>query len=228
MARNKKLLYSEVEKCDYYFSFINPRAEIAGQAENKLFEHFGKRGEFFGNKHPIVLELGCGRGEHAVGLAEQFPNQNFIGLDIKGDRLCRAVRSSQEKNLKNVAFVRGIAQHLDQIFDTDELSAIRITHPDPRPKDKDTKRRFTSDRYMDIFQKILFSGGRIMLKTDDPAFFQYSLTQFMNQDWGKLLYSTDDLRNSPYLEEQHGIVTGFEKKFLATGKKICYAVFQKN
>src|SRR6476661_10307483 len=130
---------------------------------------------FFKNEHPIVLEVGCGKGEYTVGLAQRHPERNFLGLDIKGERIWRGSTRAREQQLTNVGFLRTQALTLLEHFAPGELSEIWITFPDPRPRLGDAKRRLTAPRFLDRYQQILQPGGLVHLKTDDEALFDYSL-----------------------------------------------------
>lgn len=125
-----------------------------------------------------MLELACGKGEYAVGLAKHFPDTLFIGIDIKGDRIARGVRAANADGLTNVRFIRGIIHHLDRRFAEGEIDEIRIVHPDPRPKPGDEKRRLTSPRFLKMYSLLLIPEGHVKLKTDDRDLFDYSVETF--------------------------------------------------
>lgn len=183
--------------------------------------------EFFKNNNPIVLELGCGRGEYAVGLAKEFPDKNFIGIDVKGDRIWFGSTLAVENRLTNVGFLRAQIQHLEHYFEEGEVSEIWITFPDPRPKIRDTKRRLTSPRFMNLYKKILSPRGIIHLKTDNTPLFEYTL-EVIKEYQVKLLAQTVDLYNSSLDEEHLGIKTRFEKSFFEKGFNIKYLRFYFN
>ena len=190
------------------------------QSGFSLQSEWGK--DFFHNNHPIVIELGCGKGEYTVGLAQIYPKQNFIGIDVKGARLWRGAKTVKENEMKNVAFIRQRVDFVEKFFGPGEISEIWITFPDPQ-KGKERK-RLTSPRFLEKFKKILGTEGLIHLKTDDPDFFRY--TQEILIDYNhRVLFETDDLYNSGYKDEMISIQTYYEKMWLEQEKKICYIKF---
>jgi tRNA (guanine-N7-)-methyltransferase len=175
----------------------------------------------FQNQKPIVLELGCGKGEYTVGLGKIFPEKNFIGIDIKGDRLAVGSNDAIEAKLNNVAFLRLSILELEKLFDEGEVSEIWITFPDPQPRIRNERRRLTSKRFLDIYANILTGSGKLNLKTDNEVFFNFSIEQLKNIGVSNLTF-TKDLYNSEYISMCHGIQTNFEKKYLLRGQKINY------
>lgn len=174
---------------------------------------------FFSNSNPIVLELGCGRGEYTIGLAEKNPNKNYIGVDMKGDRIAVGSKQALEKGLTNVAFLRTNILFLDQQFDTSEVSEIWITFPDPRTRLRDEKRRMTHERFLEMYKKICMQNGMLFLKTDNRPFFDFSLESI--QKFGlKDIEHSFDLYNSPLLADAEGIKTRFEGIFTQKGFNI--------
>ena len=176
---------------------------------------------FFQDDKPITLELACGKGEYTVGLARHYPLRNFIGVDIKGARIYFGSREAEEEGLDNVAFLRIKISSIDQYFAENEVDQIWITFPDPRPRDRDERRRLTHPRYLQMYQHLLIDGGTLHLKTDDQPFFDYTLESLKTFTTEDLIW-TYDLYNSPYLAEHHGLQTNYEMKFLEQGKKINY------
>lgn len=176
---------------------------------------------FFHNTNPITLELACGKGEYTVGLARHYPERNFIGVDIKGARLYFGSRSAEEEGLQNVAFLRIKISSLDDYFAPKEVDQIWITFPDPRPRDRDERRRLTHPRFLQMYKSILKDGGMFHLKTDDQPFFDYTREMLKELRTEELAW-THDLYSSPMLEEHHGLQTNYEKMFLEKGKKINY------
>ena len=182
---------------------------------------------YFNNDHPIVIELGCGRGEYTVGLAEQDPTKNYIGIDIKGDRIHVGSTYAIENQLDHVAFLRTSVHHLANFFEENEVSEIWITFPDPRPKDREEKRRLTYPRFMNIYQCMLRKDGYLKLKTDNTGFFDYTLSLIEdNKVKVKSLIHTHDLYHSDLLVDHHGIMTKYEKIWTERGSKIKYLKFQ--
>ncbi len=196
-------------------------------AYNDLFTGFALRGkwheQFFGNDHPIIVELGCGKGEYTVGLADRYHDKNYVGIDWKGARLWRGSKTVSECGMKNVGFVRAMIDHVEQIFAPSEISEIWITFPDPQLGKE--RLRLTSPVFLAKFRNILGPEGIIHLKTDDPFFFNYTLDVIREQGH-QLLYSTDDLYNSGNTEDAVSIQTYYENRWLGIGKKICYLRYQ--
>lgn len=176
----------------------------------------------FENNHPITLEVGCGRADYTLGLAKLFPQRNCIGIDIKGSRIWSGAQVAKE--LENVAFLRTKIEHLDSFFAENEVAEIYIPFPDPRPKDRDEKRRLTSPRFLDIYKRILQPEGIVHLKTDNLPLFEYTL-EVLDSLSIQPLASTTDLYNSDYVDQHHGIQTAYEKRFLAEGITIKYLKF---
>ena len=185
------------------------------------------KSSIFQNQQPINLELACGRGEYTVGLAEVFPHENFIGVDIKGERIWKGSTAAIEKGLENVAFARTFILDLEQIFDAGEIKDIWIIHPDPRPRDRDEKRRLTYHRFLDIYKRIQGGKGCIHLKTDNLILYEWTLNEILpNRTDIQNLHFTNDLHNSVYLKDHHGITTKYEKKFSSVGETIKYLRFE--
>ena len=192
-------------------------------ADNIPFDMKGKwNTEFFKNDNPIVLELGCGRGEYTVGLGKIFPDKNFIAVDIKGARMWSGATESMEKGLKNVAFLRTNIEIIDRFFIKDEVSEIWLTFSDPQMK-KATK-RLTSTYFMERYRKFLKNNGIIHLKTDSN--FMYTYTRYMIEE-NKLPveFITEDLYNSGLVDDILGIKTYYEQQWLERGLNIKYIKF---
>ncbi len=180
----------------------------------------------FKNENPIILELACGKGHYTTGLAKIYANKNFVGIDVKGDRLWVGSTNALEDGLKNAAFLRAQIQHINHFFDTDEVDEIWITFPDPRPKDRDIKRRLTAPRFLNLYKDLLKKRGLIHLKTDNLPLFNYTIEVLEERNDVKILESTYDLYQSTLITAHHGIQTEFEKKFLQNEIPIKYMVFQ--
>ena len=177
---------------------------------------------YFENDNPLTLELACGYGEYTTGLAKLYPKKNFIGIDIKGDRLWQGSIVAMEQNLTNVAFLRGLVHDLGNYFAKDEVSEIWLTFPDPRPKNKDVRRRLTNNRFIDLYKGILKREGWLRFKTDDTSLFEYTLEELMLRNDVIDLKHTDDLTASKMLNEHHGIITRYEQMFSKKGETIKY------
>ncbi|OWP62279.1 tRNA (guanosine(46)-N7)-methyltransferase TrmB [Hymenobacter amundsenii] len=183
--------------------------------------------DFFENQHPITLEVGCGKGEYTVGLAQRYPDRNFLGLDIKGDRIWKGSSRALEMGLTNVGWLRTKAHELAEHFGPGELHEIWITFPDPRPRDRDIKRRLTYPRFLDLYQQVLRPGGRLHLKTDNEDLFDYSLETVQQRPGATVLAHTKDLYATPeLLPHAEDIQTTFERKYRELGVPIKYLQFQ--
>ena len=193
------------------------------------FELKGKwNATFFKNDHPIVLELGCGKGEYTVALAEKFPDKNFIGIDIKGSRFWRGAKTAIENEMNNVAFIRTQIELIDYAFAENEVSEIWITFPDPQIKFKRTKHRLTHPEFLRKYHTVLNKDGIIHLKTDSEFLHGYTHGIIQMEDHEVILtnhnvYNPD---NFEMPEEITSIQTFYEKKFLEKDKNITYIRFK--
>jgi tRNA (guanine-N7-)-methyltransferase len=183
---------------------------------------------FFQNTYPLVLEVGCGKGEYTVGLAQQQPNQNFLGLDIKGERIWRGSTRAVALGLPNVGFLRLMAHQLTEHFGPGELSEIWITFPDPRPRDRDIKRRLTSPRFLNMYHTLLAPGGVAQLKTDSEDLYNYTLDVLATRPGAAIEVATRDLyaETDPAFTAAQAIQTHFEGKYRAVGVPIKYVRFR--
>ncbi len=182
----------------------------------------------FGNENPIVLELGCGKGEYTVGLARLNPHKNYIGIDIKGARLWRGAKTALDEALGNVRFLRTQIELLDKLFAENEVSEIWITFPDPQIKYKRTKHRLTNPEFLSKYKRILKNNAEIHLKTDSEYLHGYTLglLQGLGHD---ILYSNHDIyKNEGSPPEVLNIQTFYESQFLESGKPITYLRFRLN
>lgn len=178
----------------------------------------------FKNNHPLVLELACGKGEYAVEMARQFPQNNFIGVDYKGNRIWRGAKTALEEGVNNVAFLRIQIEQILDYFEPDEVSEIWITFPDPQPQVSRERKRLTSPRFLENYRKILQPGGFIHLKTDNDELYNYTLEKIKELNM-QLHISTDNLYHSVYADEILSIKTYYEKKYLQNNKNINYLKF---
>jgi len=180
--------------------------------------------EHFQNNFLITLELGCGKGEYTLELAQRFPRRNFIGIDIKGDRLWRGAKTALELNLKNVAFLRIDIYNLTDYFAPHEVAEIWITFPDPYPKRRDARKRLTAPNYLDIYRQVLKTEGEIHLKTDSDCLFQYTQA-ILKTEHAIVQENVTDLYHSPVQNELLTIQTTYEKRHLEAGRTIKYLRF---
>jgi tRNA (guanine-N(7)-)-methyltransferase len=182
--------------------------------------------DFFQNGNPIVLELGCGKGEYTVNLAQQYPQKNFIGVDIKGARFWRGAKTALEEKVPNAAFLRCQIELIDMIFASNEVAEIWITFPDPQIKYKRTKHRLTNADFLEKYKKILAPDGLIHLKTDSEFLHGYTLG-LLHGLGHEILYANHHIyRNEGAPAEVLAIQTTYEKIYLAQGKPITYIRFR--
>ena len=217
MAKNKLTKFAEMATYKNVFEYTFQ------ELQDKDFPLKGKWGkEYFENDNPIVLELGCGKGEYTVGLARVYPNKNFIGMDIKGARMWSGATDATVNKLNNVAFVRTHIEMIAHFFDTNEVSEIWITFPDPQMKK--VNKRLTSARFMKMYSEILKENGIIHLKTDSNFLYTYSRAM-VEENQLKVLFDTDDLYYSDIESEVLSIKTFYEKQWLSRGLNIKYLKF---
>lgn len=182
--------------------------------------------DFFKNNHPIVLELGCGKGEYTVNLAKEYPDKNFIGVDIKGARFWRGAKTALEEQIPNAAFLRTQIELIDHLFAQGEVSEIWITFPDPQIKYKRTKHRLTNQDFLAKYKHILSPEGLIHLKTDSEYLHGYTLG-LLHGMGHEILYANHHIyRNEGAPKEVLTIQTTYEKQYLAQGKPITYIRFR--
>lgn len=182
--------------------------------------------DFFKNDSPVVLELGCGKGEYSVGLAEKYPEKNFLGIDIKGARFWRGAKTALEEEMPNVGFLRTQIELVDQIFADGEVDEIWITFPDPQIKYKRTKHRLTNSEFLQKYKKILKTDGVVNLKTDSEFMHGYTLG-LLHGEGHKILHANHDVYKNEYSpEEVIGIQTFYEKQYLEENKRITYIQFR--
>jgi tRNA (guanine-N7-)-methyltransferase len=180
--------------------------------------------ELFKNNNPIVLELGCGKGEYSVGLAEHIPEKNFIGIDIKGARMWRGAKTANEKNLPNVAFLRTRIEFINSFFSRDEVDEIWITFPDPHPGARNSNKRLTSPWFLNIYRLFLKDKGLIHLKTDNLELYEFTMRTLACNNL-QTTFSTKDLY-SEHNDNILSIKTHYEKIYLTSGRRITYLSFR--
>lgn len=222
MSKNKLKKFAEMETFHNVFQ-CGARETVEG---SPVVAMRGKwHSEYFHNDNPIVLELGCGRGEYTVGLAQRNPNKNYIGIDIKGARMWAGAKEAELAGIENVAFLRTNIEMIGYFFAPNEVSEIWITFPDPQMK-KATK-RLTSTFFMARYRQLLTPNGIIHLKTDSP--FLYTYTQAMvKENSYPILVNTQDLYGDEQLglEEARCLQTHYEKQWLDRGLTIKYIAWQ--
>jgi tRNA (guanine-N7-)-methyltransferase len=180
--------------------------------------------DFFGNNHPSTLELGCGKGDYAIALAQMLPKLNFIGIDIKGARLFRAATIAESLKLNNVVFFRADIRSLRDIFAENEIAEIWLTFPDPFPKTPHIKRRLLHPSFLEIYKMIMKPHGLIHLKTDNWILYDYTLESVISSG-GKIHTANDNLYAAEIADPILSIQTTYEKRHLASGATIHYICF---
>lgn len=204
----------------------NVRGSRETIAENEFVVHDpesykGRWSELFGNKNPIYIEIGMGKGKFLIQLAQQNPNINYIGIEKYSSVLIRAIEKREEIDISNLIFIRFDAEYINDIFDVNEVAGIYLNFSDPWPKDRHAKRRLTSKEFLARYDKILKKDGKVIFKTDNRGLFDFSLEQVELAGW-KLDNYTFDLHHSEYVEGN--VMTEYEEKFSAMGNHICRLV----
>lgn len=220
-SKNKLKRFRENETFD---NVLQPTRE---EAVSGSFPLKGKwNSDFFKNDNPIVLELGCGKGEYSVGLAERYPDKNFIGIDIKGARFWRGAKTAVEAGMRNVGFLRTQIELINHFFAEGEVSEIWITFPDPQIKYKRTKHRMTNSAFLQLYKKILKPDGLMHLKTDSEFMHGYTLGLLHGEGHNVLYANHNVYRNEGAPEVVTSIQTFYEKQYLELGKPITYIQFK--
>jgi tRNA (guanine-N7-)-methyltransferase len=184
----------------------------------------GKWQNFFKNQHPLTLELACGKGEYTVGLASLYPNRNFIGVDLKGNRIYIGAKKCLEQGLQNAAFLRTQIDRIDTYFEKEEVAEIWITFPDPQLRTGKAKKRLTHPKFLRLYQQFLQPGGFIHLKTDSPVLYQFTLTVI--EMYGlPLIEANDDIYKHDNLNSELKIKTHYEALDIAQSNRIHYIKF---
>ena len=220
-SKNKLIRFKENETFNNVFQ--PSREEVIGD----LFALKGKwNSDFFKNNNPIVIELGCGKGEYSVGLAEKYPDKNFVGIDIKGARFWRGAKTAVETGLHNVAFIRTQIELINYVFAENEVDEIWITFPDPQIKYKRTKHRMTNSDFLQLYKKILKKDGIVNLKTDSEFMHGYTLG-LLHGEGHEVLYANHNVYvNEGSPEEVTAFQTFYEKQYLENNKAITYIRFK--
>lgn len=218
MGKNKLAKFAEMARFENVFQ--PPFGELKETP-------FGLQGEwkarYFRNQSPIVAELGCGKGEYTVGMAEKFPDRDFIGIDIKGARIYAGAKYAIEKGLRNVAFVRTRIENAGHLFGPGEVDEIWLTFPDPQQKN--VHKRLTSSWYLKIYLEFLKPDGLIHLKTDSGFLYAYT-RELLILNGFEITCQTGDLYGSGYLNDITGILTFYERQWLDRGIPIKYLSFR--
>lgn len=204
-------------------------SNVIQPTRSEVLENFNLKGKwhsFFKNDNPIVLELGCGKGEYTIALARKNPTVNYIGIDIKGARFWRGAKTALEENLTNVCFLRTQIELIDLLFDKNEVNEIWITFPDPQIKYKRTKHRLTNSDFLKKYNTVLKSEGIVHLKTDSEFMHGYTLG-LLHSEGHEVLYAHHDIYKNDFSpSEVTATQTFYESQYLETGKPITYIKFK--
>jgi len=200
--------------------------ELEDYSQETISKHRGKWCEsVFGNEQPLILELACGKGDYTLALAERYPAINFVGVDIKGDRIWRGAVEAGEKKLLNVRFLRIYIDHINNYFNANEVDEIWITFPDPYLNEKKENKRLTSPVFLDRYRNLLKKGGRVSLKTDSPVLFDFTLEVIKKQKL-EIVSFVDNVHGTDHSVPNLDIITYYERKHLEEGKKIFFVSFR--
>jgi len=223
MAKNK------LQKFKDLITFYNTIQPEKKDLLSDVFPIKGNWNKEFKNNNPIVLELGCGKGEYTVNLAKKSPNINYIGVDIKGSRIWKGAKFAIENQLKNVRFLRTQIEFLPFCFSENEVSELWITFPDPQIKYRRRKKRLTAVNMLNKYRCVLKKNALLHLKTDSQFLHGYTLG-ILEKLEGNIILASHDIYNSNFIHEDHvlTIKTFYEKKFLKNKKPITYICFQIN
>ena len=218
MGKNKLKKFAEMETYNHVF-----QATFADLGKKDFHMKGNWNADFFKNDNPVVLELGCGKGEYAVALARLFPEKNFIGVDIKGSRMHSGATDAKSEGLTNVAFIRTNIESITSFFEKGEVSGIWLTFPDPQMKK--SRKRLTSTRFLKLYEDILVDNGLIHLKTDSNFMHTYT-RELLNTNNITPEVDEVDLYASGFSEDILSIQTYYESKWLAHGLPIKYIRFR--
>lgn len=219
MGKDKLRKFAENET---FACFVQPEFDTVFRCDHPLKGNWRK--EFFHNDRPIILELGCGKGEYTVGLAERNPDKNYIGIDIKGARMWRGAKSATQRGMQNVGFLRTRIEFIESLFAEGEVDEIWITFPDPQLKTNRARKRLTSPLFLERYARLLKKEGAINLKTDSQHLYAY--TKAVIDHYGlKCEVSNDDIYGSGFADEVLSVKTAYESRFLEMGLPITYLRF---
>jgi tRNA (guanine-N7-)-methyltransferase len=205
------------------FAEIDTFPNVYQMEEGKVLKgNWGK--DHFKNDNPIVLELACGKGEYALNLARMFPQKNFIGIDLKGNRIWRGARTGVDEGIANLAFLRIQIEDITEYFGTDEVEEIWITFPDPQPQESREKKRLTFPGFLAKYKQFLKPDGKVNLKTDNDGLYQYTVEKVAELGLSQFKM-TDHLYKSEFYDELLSIKTHYERIYLKHDKNINYIQF---
>ncbi len=220
MGKNKLSRFRELENLERVFQ---PSIEEVIRTDYRLKGRWNA--EVFGRELPLVIELGCGKGEYTVGLARMNPGRNYIGLDIKGARIWKGARQAHEEDLKHVAFLRTRIDFINSFFAKDEVDELWITFPDPQEKKRRQKKRLTGPLFLNRYRQLLKDQGLVHLKTDNRDLYAYTL-ELVRYNGLQVERHSDDLYSEEWNDETVSIETYYESRFRAEGSAIHYLGFR--
>ncbi len=224
--RNKLQKFAEILSFDHVVENYDPTNPMLVGKDGETVELKGRwAAEMFQNDHPLILELCCGRGEYCIALAQAFPENNYLGVDIKGARIWDGAIKSQEQNLSNVAFFRTRIEQTPLFFEKDEVDQIWITFPDPFLKERKENRRLTSPMFIDRYRSFLKPAGIVHLKTDSEELYEYSMESLGADPKVNILYENADIYSQALDYPELNFKTFYEKAHLKANKKIKYIRF---
>jgi tRNA (guanine-N7-)-methyltransferase len=203
LSRRKLVHFAEMDQMPHVFQY----------PENMP----GQWSVYFGNDAPLILEVGCGTGRYTVGLAELYPQANYIGTDIKGARMWHGATYVRDKGIKNAAFLRSRVEQIDNYFAPGEVSEIWITFPDPQPRESRERKRLPSKRFLELYTKILKPGGKLYLKTDNADLFAYATEVWQTYTSLEIVQYSTDLYTSGIQGAPTAIQTVYEERYRAQG-----------
>lgn len=219
MGKNK---YKRFQENLTFSNLVQPEFDLIFNKDHQLKGNWRK--DFFKNDNPVVLELGCGRGEYTVSLGEMFPEKNFIGIDIKGARMWRGAKTATENGMQNVGFLRTRIEFINSFFGKDEIDEIWITFPDPQLKKTRVKKRLTSPEFLEYYAQFLRPGAFIHLKTDSRHLHEYTKAVIAENDF-RTFFCDNDIYGNGSADDILSIKTTYETKFLKEGLPITYLRF---
>lgn len=213
--------FADFERFENCFAFAFEQIPQGFPIKGKWHE------DIFKNQHPLILELGCGKGEYTVGLGEANPGKNYIGVDVKGNRIWTGAKYALDHKLNNIAFLRTRIDFIEHCFSEGEVDEIWITFPDPQPQKPRARKRLTNQRFLDRYKKIIKPKGIVHLKTDSTSLYEYTL-EVIQENKHELIWHTDDLyMNCPAdRKELITIKTYYENLFHSKGEDIKYIAFR--
>jgi len=219
MGTNKLQRFEEISEFEHVLELTDYQDQHSSKPKGRW------RADIFGNDYPIILELACGKGSYTLELAHRFPRKNIVGIDIKGARIWKGATRALDEELDNVRFMRMYVDHLYEYFAPAEVDEIWITFPDPYPNGSDRDNRLTSSKFLNIYQKVLKSSGKVRLKTDSDLLFDFT-TKIIDKTGCEILESVDSIYDECSSDQLLTIKTDYEKRHLQQGKTISYIKFK--